>query len=137
MKKMDENGDNQIDKEEFYNALISAGGGTTKGSVRPSIGGNTSNGSNVAEDARIDAALQKIKAGAAKFKNLSEYCMHLIRKLDTNKDGFVSYMELAEGLRDMGIKLSKGEQAAMMRRIDENRNGQICYDELLKALSRV
>jgi Ca2+-binding EF-hand superfamily protein len=63
--------------------------------------------------------------------------MHLIRKLDTNKDGYVSYMELAEGLRDMGVKLFKGEQAAMMRRIDENRNGQISYDELLKALSRV
>jgi Ca2+-binding EF-hand superfamily protein len=25
MKKMDENGDNQISKEEFYNALTSAG----------------------------------------------------------------------------------------------------------------
>lgn len=36
MKKMDENGDNQISKEEFYNALISAGGGS-KGS-RPSFG---------------------------------------------------------------------------------------------------
>ena len=28
MKKMDDNGDNQISKEEFYNALISAGGGS-------------------------------------------------------------------------------------------------------------
>jgi len=37
----------------------------------------------------------------------------------------------------MGIKLFKGELAAMRRRIDENRNGQISYDELLKALSRV
>jgi hypothetical protein len=36
MKKMDENGDNQISKEEFYNALISVGGGS-KG-LRPSFG---------------------------------------------------------------------------------------------------
>jgi hypothetical protein len=35
--------------------------------------------------------------------------MHLMRKLDTNKDGFITYLELVEGLRDMGIKIYKGE----------------------------
>ncbi len=138
MKKMDENGDNQISKDEFYNALISAGGASGKNiPSKPSFGGASGATQDAGEEARVDAALLKIKAGAAKFKNLSDYCMHLIRKLDTNKDGYVSYQELAEGLRDMGIKLFKGEQASMMRRIDENRNGQISYDELLRALSRV
>jgi len=32
-----------------------------------------------------------------------------MRKLDTNKDGAITYLELAEGLRDMGIKVYKGE----------------------------
>jgi len=35
--------------------------------------------------------------------------MHLMRKLDTNKDGAITYLELVEGLRDMGIKIYKGE----------------------------
>lgn len=92
MKKMDENGDNQISKDEFYNALISAGGGSGKNiPSRPTFGGASGATHDAGEEARIDAALLKIKAGAAKFKNLSEYCMHLIRKLDTNKDGYVSY----------------------------------------------
>ena len=39
--------------------------------------------------------------------------MHLMRKLDTNKDGAITYLELAEGLRDMGIKgrLSSGQRS--------------------------
>ena len=99
MKKMDDNGDNQISKEEFHNALTSA--------------------------------------GSSNYKTLSDYCKALIKKFDTNKDGLVSYLELAEGLRELGIKVFKGEQAAMMRRIDEERAGVISYDGLFKALSRV
>jgi len=90
MKKMDDNGDNQISKEEFYNALISAGGsGGKKASTGPSQASQDSG-----DDARIDAALLKIKAGAVNNKSLSDYCMQLIRTLDTNKDGYISYQEL-------------------------------------------
>jgi Ca2+-binding EF-hand superfamily protein len=35
--------------------------------------------------------------------------MFLMKKLDTNKDGFITYLELVEGLREMGIKVFKGE----------------------------
>jgi Ca2+-binding EF-hand superfamily protein len=35
--------------------------------------------------------------------------MFLMKKLDTNKDGVISYLELVEGLREMGIKIFKGE----------------------------
>lgn len=61
-----------------------------------------------------------------------------MKKLDTNKDGYITYLELVEGVRELyGIKVFKGEQAAMMRRLDEDRDGVISYDELFKALSRV
>ena len=94
-------------------------------------------GTQESDESRVDAALLKIKAGSSNYKTLSDYCKALIKKFDTNKDGLVSYLELAEGLRELGIKVFKGEQAAMMRRIDEERAGVISYDGLFKALSRV
>ncbi len=89
------------------------------------------------DDQRVDQALLKIKSGAAKYRSLQEYCMTLLRKLDTNKDGAITYLELVEGLRDMGIKVYKGEQAALMRRLDDDKDGVISYDELFRALNMV
>lgn len=138
MKKMDDNGDNQISKEEFYNALASAGRDTV---ITKTFGGQASptrqNHYADPDDQRVDQALLKIKSGAAKYRSLSEYCMDLMRRLDTNKDGALTYLELVEGLRDMGIKVYKGEQAALMRRLDEDKDGVISYEELYRALSMV
>ena len=63
--------------------------------------------------------------------------MDMIRKLDKNKDGMISFIELSEGLREIGIKIFKGEQAAMMRRLDEDKDGLIAYEELYNALRSV
>jgi Ca2+-binding EF-hand superfamily protein len=136
MKKMDENGDNQISKEEFYHALQNAGRVSNERHSPRGFNGNTS-GFQDSDEARVDQALQKIKSGAGNFRSLADYCKHLMKKLDTNKDGYITYLELVEGLREMGIKVFKGEQAAMMRRLDEDKDGVISYDELYKALSRV
>ena len=46
----------------------------------------------------------------------------------------ISFIELSEGLREIGIKIFKGEQAAMMRRLDEDKDGLIAYEELYNAL---
>ena len=74
-------------------------------------------------DVRVEQALIKIKSGAQQFKNLQDYCMTLFRKLDANKDGHITSVELVNGLRDMfGIKLFKGEIAAIMKRIDEDQD---------------
>ena len=63
--------------------------------------------------------------------------MALMKRLDTNKDGYVTNLELMNGLRDMGIKIFKGEQAALMRKIDLDNDGMITYDELYRALAKV
>ena len=139
MKKMDENGDNQISKEEFLAALMSTtsvtpvhikGSGGGSPAVRINRGGDE-------DDRRVDQALLKIKQGAANYKSLSDYCMDMIRKLDKNKDGMISFIELSEGLREIGIKIFKGEQAAMMRRLGEDKDGLIAYEELYNALRSV
>lgn len=46
----------------------------------------------------------------------------------------ISFLELSDGLREIGIKIFKGEQAAMMRRLDEDRDGLITYDDLYRGL---
>lgn len=70
MKRMDENGDNQISKEEFYNALATAGQTSTE---RQSPRAGVSAAPIVAhdnEDLRVDHALKKIKQGSARYKSL-------------------------------------------------------------------
>lgn len=84
---------------------------------------------------RADQAILKIKSGGNKFKSMADYCAYLFKKLDTNKDGAISSVELAEGLREMGIKMFKGEISAVMRRLDEDRDGLVSYDELLRGLT--
>ena len=107
------------------NIKISGGGSPT--AARINRGGDE-------DDRRVDQALVKIKQGAANYKSLSDYCMDMIRKLDKNKDGMISFIELSEGLREFGIKIFKGEQAALMRRLDEDKDGLIAYEELYNAL---
>ena len=62
MKKMDDNGDNQISKEEFLSALLSAGG-TTPVSYKGSGGASPSRIERGGDDEerRVDQALLKIK----------------------------------------------------------------------------
>ena len=97
MKKMDENGDNEISKEEFLTALLSAGGGAqTTFKMTSKISTNDRDD----DDRRVDQALLKIKQGAARFRSLQDYCMDLMKRLDTNKDGFISFVELSDGLRE-------------------------------------
>lgn len=137
MKKMDDNGDNQISRDEFYQALVNAGKESgARGSPKNSNGTNTQ-GFQDSDGTRVDNALMKIKAGATNYKSLADYVKFLIKKLDVNKDGFVTPSEFVEGLREIGIKIFKGELAAIMRRIDDDRDGVISYDELYRALSRI
>ena len=62
MKKMDENGDNEISKEEFLSALLSAGNITPQ-SIKVSGGASPSRISHSGndDDRRVDQALLKIK----------------------------------------------------------------------------
>ena len=84
MKRIDANGDNQISKQEFLQALSAAGAISSVRVRQPS------QASFADEERRIDQILLKIKSGSAGYKSLSEYCMALIRKMDTNKDGLLS-----------------------------------------------
>jgi Ca2+-binding EF-hand superfamily protein len=66
---------------------------------------------------------------------LSDYAKDLVRKFDSNSDGFLSVSELAEGLKKIGIFLTSNEVHALMRKLDLNRDGEVSADEILTALS--
>ena len=44
--------------------------------------------------ASVEHVLNKIKHGAARFSSMQEYAIHLLRTLDLNGDGYISFDEL-------------------------------------------
>jgi hypothetical protein len=63
------------------------------------------NGDNFPE-ASFNVIMRKIKAPAANFPSLQEYCVDLLARLDKNGDHFVDYREFADGLRAMNIMVT-------------------------------
>lgn len=53
--------------------------------------------------------LAKIKAGASKFDSMQAYVIHLLKNLDKNDDKFVDFIELGNGLRELGINVTPHE----------------------------
>jgi len=49
--------------------------------------------------AQLNQVVAKVKRGAANFKSLQDYAIHLIQKFDTNNNGTLSFLEFVEGLK--------------------------------------
>lgn len=93
------------------------------------------NGDNFPE-ASFNVIMRKIKAPAANFPSLQEYCVDLLARLDKNGDHFVDYREFADGLRAMNIMVTQHEAQALMRRLDRNGDGKISMEEFYAGLSQ-
>lgn len=50
-------------------------------------------------EANIERVLRKIKKGASAYKNLQEYAIELIKRLDKTGDGVISFKEFCDGLK--------------------------------------
>lgn len=50
-------------------------------------------------EASIQRVLIKIKKGASAYNSLQEYVIALIRQLDKNGDGVISFKEFCDGLK--------------------------------------
>lgn len=48
----------------------------------------------------LSLIVRKIKANAAKYPDLQTYAVDLLRKLDKNDDGVISFKEFTQGLRE-------------------------------------
>jgi EF-hand domain pair/EF hand len=65
---------------------------------------------------------------------MAEFVKDLVRKFDSNSDGFLSIGELTDGLKKIGIFLTSNEVHALMRKLDLNRDGEVSADEILTVL---
>jgi Ca2+-binding EF-hand superfamily protein len=52
------------------------------------------------------------------MSRLREYSKTLIRRFDSDSDGVISYKELVEGLKGLGIYLTQKEREGLMRKLD-------------------
>lgn len=86
-------------------------------------------------EADINYILTKIKKGADKYTSLQEYVVELIRKLDKNGDGVISFEEFTAGLKSMNIFITNHEEHELMRIFDHNKDGKISMEEFYNTLA--
>ena len=56
--------------------------------------------SDVYPESNIDLVIRKIKQAATKYPSLQAYAIDLLKKLDKNDDGVISFEEFTKGLRE-------------------------------------
>ena len=88
-------------------------------------------------EADILNIIRKIKKGASAYNSLQEYVINLVRTLDKNGDGVISFEEFSNGLKMMNIFLSYHEEHILMRKFDHNRDGVISMEEFYNTLAAV
>jgi len=88
-------------------------------------------------EASIENVLRKIKKGATKYRNLQEYVIELIKYLDKNGDGAITFEEFTIGLKSMNIFVSNHEEHTLMRRFDKNGDNVISMEEFYNTLAEV
>lgn len=78
--------------------------------------------------------MRKIASGADEFSSLREYVQVLVSIFDQNQDGYISFNELTEGLKQFKINLTAQEKQGIMRKLDFNKDGEISEEEIFRAL---
>lgn len=120
MDKLDFNKDGEITLEELTRVLQSSDAGAF---------------SKYVSNLSADQALNKLKSNGKNFNNMREYAKFLIRKFDDNNDNIISFRELSDGLKDLGLSLSLPEMQSLMKKLDFNKDGNLTEEELVKAFS--
>ena len=105
MKRLDINRDGEISEVELNRALSTVGDKITKQA--------------------IDNAMKKIASGSLEYKSMKEYVVILMKRFDGNGDGLITFPELCDGLKKMGMTLTQRERQALMKRLDLNNDGEI------------
>jgi Ca2+-binding EF-hand superfamily protein len=63
--------------------------------------------------------------------------IELIRQLDKNGDGVISFKEFSDGLKKLNIFVTNHEEHTLMRRFDRNQDGVISIEEFYNTLAEV
>jgi len=58
-----------------------------------------------------------------------------MQRFDANNDGAISFDELSDGVRSLGINLTLAEKQSLMKKFDVNYDGEVTAQELLNVIS--
>lgn len=137
MKRLDFNQDGDIAEIELYKALAPynsrkqpSGSGTSR-DISP---GKVSLLQKERERISIYDVVEKIKRVAAKYQSLKHYVSSMMRRYDTDGDGYVNFQELSDGLDHDNVRISKEEKLALMKHLDVDCDGTVSREEIFNAL---
>jgi hypothetical protein len=75
------------------------------------------------KEADLDKVIEKLILNGKKYKNNEEYGVKLFQVLDKKKKGKIEFVDLYDGLKELGIPLTIHEQYTLMRRFGD-RSGE-------------
>lgn len=142
MRHLDFNNDGEISQEEILKALKPY---DDRASSIPQIKSSNNWSSTIGPDKvsfqqkereriAIDDIIAKVKKGASKYQSYKHFVTALMRRYDTDGDGYLNFKEISEGLAYDNIKLTHEEKLAFMKYLDTDCDGAISKDELFDAL---
>lgn len=82
----------------------------------------------------VDDIITKIKRSTTKYQSLKHFVSAMMRRYDTDGDGYLNFQELSDGLAHDNIKLTKDECLALMKHLDVDCDGAVSRDEIFNAL---
>jgi Ca2+-binding EF-hand superfamily protein len=83
----------------------------------------------------LDWVIEKIMKKGKGYPSLQEYVIDLMKKLDRNGDGVISFEEFSSGLKNLDIFITDHEEHTLMRRFDSNNDNKISMEEFYNTLA--
>lgn len=144
MNKLDFNRDGDISIDELYKALRPYEAGASALSVdalarrhgrSPTISPDkVSFRQKELERITVEEIINKVKKGASKYQSFKHFVSAMMRRYDTDGDGFLNFKELSSGLDNDGIRLTHEEKITLMKHLDSDCDGVVSRDEIFHAL---
>ena len=88
----------------------------------------------VFKESDIEQVVQRIKKLAANYKDYDEFLIDIVRKLDTNQNGFIDFDELYNGLRALGFNFTYQEVYTLQRYFDVNNDWKLSLKEFYEGM---
>jgi Ca2+-binding EF-hand superfamily protein len=144
MRRLDFNRDGDISIDELYNALRPYESGAPLPNYSrlastdrrsPTISPDkVSFRQKELERITVDEIINKVKKGASKYQSFKHFVSAIMRRYDTDGDGYLNFKELSDGFKADGINLTHEEKLSLMKHLDTDCDGVVSRDEIFHAL---
>ena len=76
-------------------------------------------------NAGVEQIMSKIRKAVEHYKSQQEQIIGLMRIFDHDNDGLISFLELVEGVKSLGISAKKTDMIDLMNKMDIEKDGFI------------